>query len=154
MKVLMVCLGNICRSPMAEGILRQKAKEAGLDWIVDSSGTNGYHVGESPHHLSQKVSKMNGIDISHQLATRFKAADFENYDRIYVMADDVLDEVKYIAGKKYDAAKIDLLMNEVYPDQNLDVPDPWYGTEPGYHSVFEMIGKACDTIIEKYKDKV
>lgn len=154
MKVLMVCLGNICRSPMAEGILRQKAKEAGLDWIVDSSGTNGYHVGESPHHLSQKVSIMNGIDISHQLATRFKAADFEKYDRIYVMADDVLDEVKYIAGKKYDAAKIDLLMNEVYPDQNLDVPDPWYGTEPGYHSVFEMISKACDTIIGKYKDKV
>ena len=91
MKILMVCLGNICRSPLAEGILRHKAKEAGLNWQVDSAGTNGYHVGEAPHHLSQKVAKLNGIDICEQRARRFVKEDFDRYDKIYAMADDVID---------------------------------------------------------------
>ena len=147
MKILMVCLGNICRSPLAEGILQHKAWQAGLNWSVDSAGTNGYHTGEAPHHLSQKVAKLNGIDISKQRSRKFTAADFEMYDKIYAMAEDVLDDMKRIAKNKFDDQKADLLLNEIYPGQNRDVPDPWYGPEPGYHEVFALIEKACDKIV-------
>lgn len=146
----MVCLGNICRSPLAEGILQDKAFRAGLNWSVESAGTNGYHNGEAPHRLSQKVAKLNGIDISHQRSRRITADDFLVYDKIYAMAEDVVDDMKRIAGKKYNASKVELLMNELYPGRNMDVPDPWYGTEPGYHEVYQMIEEACDAIIEKF----
>lgn len=146
----MVCLGNICRSPLAEGILQYKAFKAGLAWSVESAGTNSYHTGEPPHPLSQKVAKMNGIDISKQRARRFTAADFDNYDRVYALAEDVLDEIKRIAGKKFNATKTDLLMNEVFVGRNMDVPDPWYGTEPGYHEAYKLIDQACDAILIKY----
>src|ERR1700733_1530222 len=111
MKILMVCLGNICRSPLAEGILEKKINDAGLNWVVDSAGTNGFHVGESPHKLSQKVAKENGIDISKQVTRKFVKEDFETFDKIYAMAEDVIDEMKMIARDKYDRSKVDLLMN-------------------------------------------
>lgn len=151
MKILMVCLGNICRSPLAEGILQHKAERAGLKWRLDSAGTNnGYHVGEAPHQLSQKVAKQNEIDISHQRARSFTPDDFDQFDKIYAMSKDVLNDMKAIAKKKFNPVKVDLLMNELYPGKNMDVPDPWYGSEPGYHEVFKMIDSACDKIIEKY----
>lgn len=150
MKILMVCLGNICRSPLAEGILQHKANEAGLDWTVESAGTNGYHVGEAPHELSQKVAKMNGIDICQQKARQFVAQDFQRYDKIYAMATDVMDDIKRISGKHFDADKADYFLNELYPGSNKSVPDPWYGTEPGYHEVYALINKACDAILLKY----
>ena len=146
----MVCLGNICRSPLAEGILQHKAQQAGLSWSVDSAGTNGYHTGDAPHRLSQKVALLHGIDISHQCARRFTAADCKQFDKIYAMAEDVIDEMRRIARKDFDATKVDLLMNELYPGKNMDVPDPWYGPEPGYHKVFKMIDEATDAIINKY----
>jgi len=145
----MVCLGNICRSPLAEGILQQKAWKAGLNWSVESAGTNGYHTGEPPHPLSQKVAKLHGIDISNQRARRFSANDFEVYDKIYALAADVITEMRHIAKNKFDAAKVDLLMNELYPDENRDVPDPWYGPEQEYHEAFRMIDAACEAIIRK-----
>lgn len=151
MKILMVCLGNICRSPLAEGILQAKAAAAGLNWQIDSAGTNGYHIGEAPHPLSQKVAKINGIDISRQRARRFRATDFEEFDRIYAMAEDVIHEIKSIARQRFDASKVDLLMNELHPGKDLDVPDPWYGTEPGYHDVYAMISQACDKLIENHQ---
>ena len=150
MNILMVCLGNICRSPLAEGILQHKAHEAGLKWRVDSAGTNGYHLGEAPHRLSQKVALLNGIDISRQRARQFTTADLQQFDKVYAMAGDVITEMKWIAGNKYSPDKVDLLLNELYPGRNKDVPDPWYGTEPGYHDVYAMLDKACDKIIEKY----
>lgn len=150
MKVLMVCLGNICRSPLAEGILRDKARRAGLDWEIDSAGTNGYHTGEAPHHLSQKVARLNGLDIGNQRARRFIADDFQQFDKIYAMASDVIDDMRRIAGKKFDPAKVDLLMNEANPGKDQDVPDPWSGPEPGYHEVYKMISGAADKIIAKY----
>lgn len=146
----MVCLGNICRSPLAEGILQDKAFKAGLSWSVESAGTGAWHSGEPPHHLSQKVAKLNGIDISQQRARPFSASDFEVYDMIYALAGDVLDEIKRIAGKKFDPQKAILLMNELHPGKNKDVPDPYFGPEQGYHEVFSMIGQACDAIVEKY----
>lgn len=152
-KILMVCLGNICRSPLAEGILKHKAIAAGLDWTVESAGTNGYHVGEPPHHLSQKVAKLNGVDICNQKARRFVKEDMDRYDKIYAMADDVVDEIRSIAGNKYDPEKVDLFLNELYPGKNMSVPDPWYGPEPGYHEVYKLIDQACSHIIENEKAK-
>lgn len=151
MKILMVCLGNICRSPLAEGILQQKAFEAGLSWSVESAGTNQYHTGEAPHPLSQKVARMHGIDISRQRARRFRAEDFRIYDRIYALAGDVREEIRRISREQYIPGKIELLMNECYPGKDMDVPDPWYGPEPGYHEVYDLIETACDAIIEKHK---
>ncbi len=152
MKILMVCLGNICRSPLAEGILQDKAFKAGLTWSVESAGTNRYHTGDSPHPLSQKIARQNGIDISQQRARTFMASDFDVYDKIYALADDVLDEIKRIAGKKFNAAKATLLMNEVYPGENMDVPDPYYGPEAGYHEVYKLIDEASNVIIRKYEN--
>ena len=149
MKILMVCLGNICRSPLAEGILKDKAKKAGLNWQIDSAGTNGYHTGEPPHQLSQKVAKMNGIDICDQRARQFVKEDFDRYDKIYAMADDVIEDMRRIARSHYDPSKVDLLLNELYPGKNMSVPDPWYGPEPGYHKVYELIDRACEQIIKK-----
>ena len=143
----MVCLGNICRSPLAEGILQDKARKAGLNWTIDSAGTNGYHTGEPPHPLSQKVANLNGIDISHQRSRDFLPEDFERYDRIYAMARDVLSDMKQIAGKTYNPQKADLLLNLVKPGKNLNVPDPWYGGEDGYHEVYQILDEACEKII-------
>lgn len=146
----MVCLGNICRSPLAEGILQEKAIKAGLNWQVDSAGTNGYHTGEPPHNLSMKVAKRNGIDIGHQRSRRFAAADFENYDLIYAMAADVLDDMKRIAKNNFDSKKVSLFLEASFPGEERDVPDPWSGPESGYHEVFEIINSNCDSIIKKY----
>ncbi len=145
----MVCLGNICRSPLAEGILQDKARKAGLMWTVESAGTESYHIGEAPHSLSQKVARQHGIDISKQRARRFLADDFSLYDKIYALSDDVLDDMKRIAGNSFDVSKADLLLNELYPGKNRNVPDPWYGPEPGYHEVYKLIEKACEAIVEK-----
>lgn len=150
MKILMVCLGNICRSPLAEGILQHRAWQAGLQWSVESAGTNGYHNGEPPHRLSQKVAKLNGIDISQQRSRRFTPEDFERFDMIYAMADDVVHEMRRIAGSRFRPEKVDLLMNILHPGQDRDVPDPWYGAEPGYHEVFRMIDDACTQLIASH----
>ncbi|HMG68609.1 MAG TPA: low molecular weight protein-tyrosine-phosphatase [Chitinophagaceae bacterium] len=150
MKILMVCLGNICRSPMAEGILQDKAFKAGLKWSVESAGTNGFHTGEPPHYLSQKIAGQHGIDICNQRSRRFVAEDFQRYDKIYALANDVLFDMKQIARKKFDRSKVDLLMNELYPGKNMDVPDPWSGPEEGYHEAFDLMEAACEAIIRKY----
>ena len=150
MKILMVCLGNICRSPLAEGILQQKAHAAGLNWKIESAGTNGYHVGEAPHHLSQKVARKNGVDISSQLARKFNADDFAAYDKIYVMAADVLQDVKQISGSAYQPEKTSFFLEALYPGENKDVPDPWYGDEDGYDEVYELIDTTCSKMIEQF----
>lgn len=149
MKILMVCLGNICRSPLAEGILQHKAAAAGFNWTVESAGTNGFHVDEAPHHLSQKVATQNGINICEQRARKFVAKDFEQFDKIYVMAEDVMNDVKRIAGKYFDADTADYFLNELNAGKNQDVPDPWYGGEEGFVEVYDLIDKACDAIIAK-----
>jgi protein-tyrosine phosphatase len=149
MKILMVCLGNICRSPLAEGVLQYKAQQASLNWVVDSAGTNGYHNGEAPHQLSQRVAKLNGINISHQRSRKLTPEDFDRFDRIFAMAEDVVDEMKRIGRNKFNPLKVDLLMNELYPGENREVPDPWAGPEEGYHEVYNMINQACDKIIEQ-----
>ena len=151
MKILMVCLGNICRSPMAEGILKYKINKEGLSWQVDSAGTNGFHIGEAPHRLSQKVSSENGIDISHQRSRLFIPDDFDRFDKIYAMANNVIAEMKQISKEKFDRSKVDLLMNELKPGANLDIIDPWYGPEADYYQVFDLIEKACEALINNHR---
>jgi protein-tyrosine phosphatase len=148
-KVLVVCLGNICRSPLAEAILQKEATDAGLNWVVESAGTNHYHIGEPPHHLSQKVALMNGYDISHQRARQFRTDDFENFDMIYALANDVRSDIIDMAGASYRPEKLDLFLQELYPGKEKDVPDPWYGPEPGYHEVFRLIEEAARAIVHK-----
>lgn len=150
MKILMVCLGNICRSPIAEGVLQHKARQAGLSWTVESAGTESYHIDEAPHRYSQQVCLTNGIDISAQRARRFVKADLARYDKIYAMAADVLEEIKYIGGRA-DYSNVSLFLNELNPGGNESVPDPWYGNEDGYTPVYEMIARCCEAIIAKYK---
>ena len=149
MRILMVCLGNICRSPLAEGILKHKAALAGLQFTIDSAGTNGIHVGEAPHHLSQKVAKKHGLDIGSQVARKFIKQDMHHYDKIYVMARDVMEDVKQISGSDFDPGKVDYFLNILYPSQNKDVPDPWYGDEDGYDEVYDLIDATCTKLIEQ-----
>lgn len=151
MKVLFVCLGNICRSPLAEGIFRAKTESMGLHWEIDSAGTAGYHVGEHPHKLSQKVAKLNAVDISTQKCRQFVDTDMDYFDKIYTMDLDNYNEVKRISGTNWNPAKTALLLEALYPGQNKSVPDPWYGEEPDYHEVYRLIERACDKIIEEVK---
>ena len=147
MKILMVCLGNICRSPLAEGILQAKADAAGLKWRVDSAGTAGYHIGEAPHELSQKVAKQNGVDISFQKGRKLRKEDFIAFDMIYVMDNENYNDARRIAGEYWNEYKVDFILNEIYPYENRNVPDPWYGGYDGFIEVYEMLDKACDKII-------
>ncbi len=151
MRILMVCLGNICRSPIAEGVMRHKVKQHGLDWDVASAGTESYHIGEEPHRFSQKICMAHGIDISMQRAKKFVATDFAEYDKIYAMAGDVYAEIKRIGGLGADMNKVEYFLNELHPGKNESVPDPYYGDESGYKVVYEMIEKTCTAIVENYK---
>jgi protein-tyrosine phosphatase len=153
MKILMICLGNICRSPLAEGILKHLIFKNNLTWQVDSAGTANYHVGEPPHKGSIKVAKQNGIDISKQKCRQFKGADFVEFDKIYVMDSSNYIDVKRIAGQQFDANKIDLILNEIDGMKNKNVPDPWYGTYKDFEEVFAMLYNACELIIEKHRPK-
>jgi protein-tyrosine phosphatase len=152
MKILMVCLGNICRSPLAEGILRSKTKKAGLNWEIDSAGTSAHNVGCQPHKLSQKVARLYNIDICNHKCRHFTKSDMDTFDKIYVMdAENYRDAIR-IAGNKWNDSKVDLLLNELYPGQNRDIFDPWYGGEEGFYQVYNMISEACDAIIEEKKE--
>ncbi|PZF72476.1 low molecular weight phosphotyrosine protein phosphatase [Taibaiella soli] len=146
----MVCLGNICRSPIAEGVMQEKINQHHLDWTVDSAGTESFHVGEAPHRFSQKVCANHGIDISHQRARRFIKADFKNYDKIYAMAKDVYYEIENIGSFNGDMSKVVLFLNELKPDSNESVPDPYYGGEAGFEPVYELIDQTCDAIVQRY----
>jgi protein-tyrosine phosphatase len=153
MKILMVCLGNICRSPIAEGVLRKMAKENSLDWIIDSAGTNGYHIGEAPHPFSQKICIQKGIDISQQRATLLLARHLEEYDLIYALAADVYQAIEKIGGTNAPMHKVKLFLSELHEGSTESVPDPWYGDESGYLPVYELIEKTCDAIVAKALNK-
>ncbi len=150
MKILMVCLGNICRSPLAEGILQHKANANSLNIQVDSAGTGNYHIGEPPHVLSQKVAKENGVNITQQKCRQFKKTDFEIFDKIYVMDSDNYNDVKRIAGSYFNENKIDLLLNELYLNENREVPDPWFGGIEDFKKVYAMLDAACEVVINKF----
>jgi len=145
----MVCLGNICRSPMAEGILQQKLKEHHLDKIVqvDSCGFDRYHRGEPPFYMAIQTAKKHGINIENQQQRLFIPEDFDRFDKIYVMDSNNYRLVKNMSRDNEDMKKVDYLLNLVHPNENRPVPDPWNGTEKDYEHAFQLIDTACDVII-------
>lgn len=148
----MVCLGNICRSPMAEGIMRAAIKREALNWQVDSAGTNGYHSGEPPHPHAVKICKVHGIDISEQRAKIFTGNLFNHYDMIYAFAEDVHCDIIYLSGGLLKPEKLDYFLNPLY-GRKLSVPDPWYGDESGYQPVFDLISQGAEAIIDSLKNR-
>lgn len=148
MNVLAVCLGNICRSPLAEGILSAKAKEANLDWNVDSAGTSGWHDGEKADKRSIAIAKERGIDIEDQRSRKFVVEDFDRFDLILVMDSSNYQNVNNLARNEADSSKVKILLNYSFPGQNRAVPDPYY--EGGFGHVYDLIDRACDQIIEAY----
>jgi protein-tyrosine phosphatase len=145
--ILMVCLGNICRSPLAEGLMDYHARQAGLPWQVDSAGTGSWHVGQPPHHQSQQVALHYGLDISQQRARQFTAADMERFDRIYFMDQQNMEDARQIAGPKWQPHKAALLLHALQP--GAEVPDPYSGTEADFHAVYHLISRACQAIIQQ-----
>ena len=146
-KILMVCLGNICRSPLAEGILQSKVNKELV--FVDSAGTAAYHVGNLPDERSIAVAKQYGIDISNQQARKFTEKDFLNFDVIYAMDKSNYQNIISLAKSDEDVEKVKMILNESQPDKNYSVPDPYYGVKNGFEEVYKMLNQACDSIIYK-----
>lgn len=151
MKVLMVCLGNICRSPMADGLLRKKVAELGLDVEVDSAGTSNFHVGEAPDARMRQTAKSLDYPIDDLRARQFVSSDFEEFDRIYAMDASNYNNIIKLARNENDHLKVKMILNESHPGSNMQVPDPYYGGEQGFTDVFNLLDEATDVIIEKIK---
>ena len=138
----MVCLGNICRSPLAEGILRSKLPER--DFFIDSAGTASYHIGSPPDKRSIEVAKNNGIDISMQRARAFELNDFKTFDIIYAMDSQNYSDLISKCNSKEEMLKVKLIL------KNQNVPDPYYGELFDFKNVFELLNKACDQISREF----
>jgi len=149
----MVCLGNICRSPLAQGILEEKAKLHNIDIEVDSAGTGSWHVGSPPDKRSISTALNHNIDISNQKARKFNTRDFNTFDRIYVMDSNNLRDILRLASSEIDSSKVKLILNLTHPEQQFSVPDPYYGGQNGFEEVYQLLDKACDAIIMEIKYK-
>ena len=142
-KILMVCLGNICRSPLAQGILNSKITS---NTFVDSAGTAAYHVGNPPDPRSTEIAKQKGIDISQYRARKFTKEDFTKFDQIFVMDQSNFEDVIRLAETKAEQDKVSLIL----PFEQ-ELPDPYYGGKEGFEYCYSLLDKACDQIIEKMK---
>ncbi|MDX6183259.1 low molecular weight protein-tyrosine-phosphatase [Flavobacterium sp. Fl-77] len=146
-KILMVCLGNICRSPLAEGILASKLPQN--KFIVDSAGTGSWHVGHAPDKRSIAVAKKNGLCIDDQKGRQFQINDFEEFDYIYVMDNSNYRDIIELAKTPEHKNKVRLILNELFPDENVDVPDPYFGSANGFDHVYKMLDEVATIIAEK-----
>ncbi|MCF6297208.1 MAG: low molecular weight phosphotyrosine protein phosphatase [Flavobacteriaceae bacterium] len=146
-KVLMVCLGNICRSPLAEGILKSKIDLNNV--FVDSAGTGDWHIGNLPDKRSIEVARKHHIDITNQRCRKFEASDFDNFDLIYVMDSSNYHNVVSMARNIEEQQKVKLILNEISSNKNIEVPDPYYGGDNGFENVYQMLDKACEIIANK-----
>ena len=146
-KVLMVCLGNICRSPLAEGILKSKINTSKI--FVDSAGTAAYHVGNLADERSIEVAKKYGIDITNQRARKFTVKDFDAFDVIYAMDKSNYQNILMLARNSDDEKKVQLILNVIDADKNASVPDPYYGGNQGFENVYKMLDEACEVIANK-----
>ena len=143
----MVCLGNICRSPLAEGILKSKVDLKKID--VSSAGTGGWHVGDLPDPRSIAIAKKNGIDITDQRGKQFSTYDFEIYDYIFVMDNSNYNDVIKLATSEDEKQKVQLILEEIFPGEKVDVPDPYYGGDQGFENVYKMLDEACEKIAKR-----
>ncbi len=150
-KILMVCLGNICRSPLAEGILQSKLSSG--NFAVDSAGTAGYHVGELPDGRSIEVARKYGIDITNQRSRKFVKADFDNFDMIFAMDQSNYGDIVAMSENEEQHEKVKMILNELYPNENRNVPDPYYGGDQGFENVYKMLDEACEIIASKLEQK-
>jgi protein-tyrosine phosphatase len=150
MKILMVCLGNICRSPMAEGILRKKSLEVGKNWIIDSAGTSNYHIGEAPDSRATQKSAKYDVDISNLRGRQFSKSDFDKFDLILAMDESNYSDILRMARNEFDQEKVKMILNFTHPGKNLAVPDPYYGGDAGFEEVYKLLNDACDKIIEDF----
>ena len=148
MKILMVCLGNICRSPLAEGILRDKISKLSYDIEVDSAGTAAYHVGEAPDSRMIETAMSKGINISDLRARQFCVNDFDVFDKIYAMDASNLSNMQKLARNKSDLDKLDLLLNCKDSFLNKSVPDPYYGGEDGFFNVYDILEESIEFILK------
>lgn len=146
-RVLMVCLGNICRSPLAEGILKHKSPKDRV--MVDSAGTSNYHIGEGPDPRSVAIALKYNIDIRSQRGRQFTREDFDRFDLIYAMDSSNYQHIISMAPDEDSKTKVRLILDELYPGQKKDVPDPYYGGDQGFENVFQMLDRACDRILEQ-----
>ena len=146
-KILMVCLGNICRSPLAQEILASKLPKD--KFKVDSAGTGHWHVGHLPDPRSIETAKKNGLDITNQRGRLFTGKDFENFDYIFVMDSSNYDNVIELAKNDTQKQKVELILNQIFPGENVDVPDPYFGLQNGFDTVYEMLDESCDVLAEK-----
>ena len=153
MKILMVCLGNICRSPLAEGILRKKLGSENIAAEVASAGTSDYHVGEPADERTVAVASRYGVDISSHRARQFEITDFDRYDEIYAMDRSNYNKVMNMARDDEDRKKVGMITNRLYPGSDMDVPDPYFGGDEGFDYVFKMLDEACEAIVGKMKVK-
>ncbi|MES2591778.1 MAG: low molecular weight protein-tyrosine-phosphatase [Bacteroidota bacterium] len=151
--ILMVCLGNICRSPLAEAILRDKAEKIGLDITIDSAGTSNYHIGEHPDKRTISNAEAHGVDVSQLKARQFQVEDFDRFDTIFVMDSSNYSDVMALARNQNDKDKVELILNRIYPNSNMAVPDPYFGGEQGFENVFILLEKACDVIAKALRIK-
>lgn len=149
-KILMVCLGNICRSPLAEGVLRHQAALAGVPVEVDSCGTANYHVGAKPDHRSIKKASEYGFNIADLRGRQFTSNDFHDFDIIYVMDQSNYNNVIRLAPNESHKKKVKLILNEI-SETNSEVPDPYYGGDDGFEHVYQLLNTACKNIITKLK---
>jgi protein-tyrosine phosphatase len=145
----MVCLGNICRSPLAEGILKNMLEGPQTKWLVDSAGTGSWHIGEPPHQGSQKVAKKNGIDISRQRARQFSIQDFESFDLILAMDSENYNDIIALAKNEEEKKKVHLILNYSHPGMNMAVPDPYF--TGGFDEVYLLISNACRQLLNNLK---
>ncbi len=149
MKILFVCLGNICRSPMAEGIFRDKSSALDLEIDFDSCGTGDWHVGEEPDERAQACIQKNGSEISDLRGRQFRKSDFEEFDRIYTMDESNHRNVLKLTDNAAHKAKVKMILNETHPGTNMSVPDPYFGGENGFDGVYQMLSDAADTVLDK-----
>lgn len=150
-KILLVCLGNICRSALAEGVFLHLIEKHNLQITIDSAGTSGYHIGEPPDSRTISNARKHNIDISGLRARQFSMHDFDAFDKIYVMDASNKKNVLNLAKTENHKSKVDLFLNILHPEKNLEVPDPYYGGDEGFEDVFQMVYATCEKWIEDYK---
>ena len=148
MKILFVCTGNICRSPLAEGILKEKLRKKKISAEVDSAGMEAFHIGDTPDERACVTARKHGIDISSHRVRLFQTDDFDSFDKIYIMDYSHYLALSRMSRNENDFKKVDYIMNAIDPGKNIPVQDPWYDGMAAFDKVYDQLDKACEKIAD------